>query len=561
MKIKFLLLFLLSFAGLYAKAEAETVPQWVFDLWEKNEGLIDSIRVYPTDPEAPHLTTYIIYYNQPMKHAVVGSPHFPMRALLTVDNTVDAINAVNHVYCSGYSIDSNDLVRPNFVFAHTVDGSNEIAHRYKANNIQIEHRYFQYSAPDKCWEQLDDCRAEEAAQDFHALFDALKKVLKGKWVMSGGSKGGITTLLQHTFFPNDMDIFVPYSAPFFDTDRDYNMQKYWYENGWSKEFLDIFSNIRKNSLRNYEKIFPIYWKMNIGGKENTEERRDSLFGEYLISIAQFGIDEHCYKDTATIRKQMHINDSIMELKGLAYGDTVYAFMMDRGIYSLDSISKWIDTLRAYPDAKARIMRESVNKRHFRPFGIKREEWFKGETVDGNAYAYQSKCELGYYDIRFDLICDDPEDGERWNQFWQEKYGCIRDNSKPFFKTLTFSRALYDQAVETTKNATKPIMFIYGLDDAWTGAAMKDEFINNSNVRKYILPAQNHLVKFTSNTDPVKCTQMLQFLDQVLGSPVTSIGISAVDNEQKTGYSKVMENGQIYILRNNRKYTMSGVEVK
>ena len=36
--------------------------------------------------------------------------------------------------------------------------------------------------------------------------------------MSGCSKGGIATLLQHTFFPNDMDIFVPYVAPFFDTD-------------------------------------------------------------------------------------------------------------------------------------------------------------------------------------------------------------------------------------------------------------------------------------------------------------------------------------------------------
>jgi len=36
----------------------------------------------------------------------------------------------------------------------------------------------------------------------------LKKVLKGKWVMSGVSKGGITTLLQHAFYPEDMDVFV-----------------------------------------------------------------------------------------------------------------------------------------------------------------------------------------------------------------------------------------------------------------------------------------------------------------------------------------------------------------
>ena len=559
MKNKFLLLFLLLLAGLCAKAE--TPPQWVSDLMEKNKGMIDSIRVYPTDPKAPHLTTYIIYYNQPMKHAVVGSPHFHMRALLTVDNTVDATNAVNHVYCSGYNLELGYLARPDSTFAHSIDCSTEIAHRYKANFIQIEHRYFQYSAPDKCWEQMDDCRAEEAAQDFHELFDAMKKVFKGKWVMSGVSKGGITTLLQHTFFPNDMDIFVPYSAPFFDTDRDRYMQKYWYENGWNKEYRDLFATIRRNCLNNYEKIFNIYWFMNIG-ENNTQERRKKLFGDYLSSATQLGYEEHCYSDTASIRGQIHINDSILNEKGLEYGDTVYAFMVERSTFSLDSLANWLDTLRAYSKAnKTSIKRKTVNKRYYRPFGIMEEEWYEGDSIGGKAYEYQSKCELGYYDVRFDLIFDDPEEGEQWENLWQENYGCLRDHDAPYFKSRTFSRALYDKAVETTKNATKPILFVYGLDDAWTGAAMKDEFINSKNVRKYILPAQNHMVNFTANTDPAKCTQMLQFLDQVLGSPVTSIGISAVDNKQKTGYSKVMENGQIYILRNGKKYTMSGVEVK
>ena len=121
----------------------------------------------------------------------------------------------------------------------------EIAHRYHSNYIQVEHRYFQFSAPAECWTRLDDLRAEEAAADFHNLFEALKKVLKGKYVMSGVSKGGITTLLQHKFYPNDMDVFVPYAAPFFNTDRDLEMQKYWYTTGWSKEFLDMFMTIRQ----------------------------------------------------------------------------------------------------------------------------------------------------------------------------------------------------------------------------------------------------------------------------------------------------------------------------
>jgi uncharacterized repeat protein (TIGR02543 family) len=85
--------------------------------------------------------------------------------------------------------------------------------------------------------------AEEAAADFHNLFDGLKKVLKGKWVMSGVSKGGITTLIQHAFYPNDMDIFVPYSAPFFDTDRDKEMTRYWYHTGWDKSFTNVQSDL------------------------------------------------------------------------------------------------------------------------------------------------------------------------------------------------------------------------------------------------------------------------------------------------------------------------------
>ncbi|MBQ9603124.1 MAG: hypothetical protein IJR42_04875 [Paludibacteraceae bacterium] len=41
----------------------------------------------------------------------------------------------------------------------------------------------------------------------------------------------ITTLLQHRLYPDDADVYVPYSAPFFNTDRDTTMQRYWYTNG------------------------------------------------------------------------------------------------------------------------------------------------------------------------------------------------------------------------------------------------------------------------------------------------------------------------------------------
>ena len=213
------------------------------------------------EPAAPNTTTYIIYFHQPVKHAEPDGPSFPMRALITVDNSMDPTTAVNHLYCTGYALYQPFVDSPDYTFKKDANScAEEIANRYRANYISIEHRYYAFSAPPQCWTNLDDLRAEEAAEDFHNLVVALKKVLKGKWVMSGVSKGGITTLLQHTFHPEDMDIYVPYSAPFFDSDRDTTMQTYWYQNGWNQEFLDMFMAIRQTGISD-STIYNIFYKM------------------------------------------------------------------------------------------------------------------------------------------------------------------------------------------------------------------------------------------------------------------------------------------------------------
>ncbi len=101
---KFLLLAITIFMAMYGAAQKENVPQWLTDLQTLNPGLIDSMSYYPTDPAAPNTTTYVIYFHQPLKHAVPDGPSFPMRALITVDNQMDPTTAVNHVYCTGYAL-------------------------------------------------------------------------------------------------------------------------------------------------------------------------------------------------------------------------------------------------------------------------------------------------------------------------------------------------------------------------------------------------------------------------------------------------------------------------
>ena len=530
----------------------EQLPKWAQDVWDKNAGLIDSVLYYDQDPKGPDTRSYVIYYHQPLKHAQPTGEQFRLRAVITVFNDSDPTKAVNHIYASGYNIDCDGRPDSSFL-AEKNECTMEIAWRYHANYIQIEHRYFHLSAPDECWTRLDDLRAEEAAADFHNLFEGLKKVLKGKYVMSGVSKGGITTLLQHKFYPNDMDIFVPYSAPFFDTDRDLEMQKYWYTTGWSKEFLDIFMAVRKKGINNKETIFPIYTKMYGGAK--TEGRKDTLYSCYLMSVASFGIDEHAYSDTASIRRQIKENDSIMRTKGIMdYCDTVYAYMIQKEKFSLKNFPEWLDTLRKYPDQNQAPIHYQ-RRFSIRPFGIKSSEWYDRDSLKGEAYEYQSKCELGYFDFRFDLIIDDPATAKQYNDYWVEHAGCARDLSTPYYRTLTFNPSLYNETMTATQNATKPIVLLYGLDDNWTGAAVKDQYINGTTVRKFILPAQNHLVSFSSNTDQAKCNAIRAILDGVLSTPQ---GIDEVDFRNENVESrKVLVNGQIIIIRNNEKYDITG----
>ena len=547
-------------------------PQWLQTLESQNAGLIDSTAYYPAHPSAPDYRTYVVYFHQPLEHATPGSGQFPMRALITVNTKNDPTTAVNHVYCSGYSIVSNYVYNsPDSVFAKSFDCMTEIAHRYQANFIQIEHRYFQYSAPSQCWTNLDYLRAEEAAEDFHNLFEALKTVLKGKWVMSGVSKGGITTLLQHTFYPNDMDIYVPYAAPFFRTDRDTVMQQYLYNHGWDKEYRDWFMAVRKAALagapaqlETTNTIWPIFLKMN--AQRYTQPHLDSLFCYYMGNAAYFGFNERAYSDTASVRKQFAKNDSIIQsynwqsYNWQSYNDTVLAYLITSNKLQLDSIGKWLDTLRKYPDKQLIPGRRFV-RNSYRPFGIREEEWWGAEDKEhidnARAYEYQAKRELGFYDYRFDMLAPTPEDAAVFNAYWKAKAGCMLDIYHPYYASLTYNPALYDRVMTATQAATKPIVLIYGEDDPWTGAAVKDEFINGNNVKKFILPAQNHTARFTSDTDKAQCDAIRAAIEAVLGTPE---GWEETPSDSPSRGEKVLRDGQLLIKRGEKTYTVTGSRI-
>ena len=96
-------------------------------------------------------------------------------------------------------------------YAYRPDYREELSQLLDANIVFVEHRYFLGSTPDpRDWHYLT---AEASACDLHDVRQLLGAIYPGKWIATGISKGGTTTMLYATFFPGDVDGYVPYVGP------------------------------------------------------------------------------------------------------------------------------------------------------------------------------------------------------------------------------------------------------------------------------------------------------------------------------------------------------------
>jgi hypothetical protein len=87
----------------------------------------------------------------------------------------------------------------------------ELAEILDANELQVEYRYFGESKPDSInWALLN---SHQASFDYHRIYTLFKSYYKKRWVSTGWSKGGQTSLIYRRHFPDDMMAVVAYDTP------------------------------------------------------------------------------------------------------------------------------------------------------------------------------------------------------------------------------------------------------------------------------------------------------------------------------------------------------------
>lgn len=165
----------------------------------------------------PYSEYYQFWFEQPVDHNDPSKGTFKQKVLLGHKKD----NAPVIVELQGYNI--------------WTEKEGELSNLLKGNQLTIEHRFFDQSVPASGipWDYLT---IKQAATDQHEIIQAIKKAVypDSKWVTTGISKGGQTTIYHRYFYPNDVDVSVPYVAPLNLEYVDPRLQKFLDKAGFNK---------------------------------------------------------------------------------------------------------------------------------------------------------------------------------------------------------------------------------------------------------------------------------------------------------------------------------------
>jgi hypothetical protein len=184
-----------SMIGLTAAVPAYAGPAAASpDLADRLEALPGVTVVSEEAAPAPGLRFFFLTFRQPVDHRNPAGPTFEQRFQLL--HRAEDRPMVLHT--TGYDM-------PEVPFR------SEPTALLDANQISVEQRFFTPSRPARAdWTKLN---IWQAATDHHRIVAELETVYTAKWISTGASKGGMTSVYHRRFYPRDVDGVVAYVAP------------------------------------------------------------------------------------------------------------------------------------------------------------------------------------------------------------------------------------------------------------------------------------------------------------------------------------------------------------
>lgn len=366
---------------------------------------------------------YVASFTQPLDHRHPEKGSFQQRVIVAHVGFDRPTVIVTEGYGAAYAL------RPSY--------REELSKLFNANMIFVEYRYFLESTPTpKDWQYLT---AENSADDLHAITTAFKTIYPQKWIATGISKGGQTALLYRTFYPDDVDVSVPYVAPLC----------YGVEDGRHEPFLHKVS-----TPENRKKI---------------EDFQLEVLKRKTTLLPRF--EKYCTEKKYSFRAPL---EEIFDYSVLEYSFALW---------------QWGTPVSSIPAVTA------TNDELFKHLLAISEPGYFASDSPNTSFFVQAARELGYYGY-------DVKPFKKYLSIKSVKGYLHRLMLPEELKNMRFDKKLSKKITNFLKKNDPKIVFIYGQNDPWTAAGVT-WLKNKENIRVFIQPDGSHLARISTLTEKDK----------------------------------------------------------
>lgn len=219
---------------------------------------------------------YLLFVQQPVDHNQPEIGTFSQRVYVMHAGEDRPTVMVTEGYGAAYAASSRYI--------------DEVARLLNANLIVVEHRYFLESTPEPLnWDYLT---AENSANDLHRVNRMMRTIYSQKWLSTGISKGGQTTMIYRTFFPNDVDISIPYVGPLCRGVEDGRHEPFLREMVGTPEDRATLLAFQHELLKRRDRIMPLFEEFckakELKFRIPLEQVYDFCVLEYPFAFWQYG---------------------------------------------------------------------------------------------------------------------------------------------------------------------------------------------------------------------------------------------------------------------------------
>jgi len=397
---------------------------------------VKSVEVLPCDTFFKE--KYLLRVEQPVNHHKKNGATFVQRVYVGFAGKEKPTVFVTEGYNAGYA------GNPRYI--------NELCPLLFANEVVVEHRYFGESVPEpNDWKFLT---IEQAAADHHRINELMKTVFHGKFISTGISKGGQTTMYYKYFYPDDVAVAVPYVAPLNFSDDDSRVNPF-------------IQNIGSEDCRN--KI----WDFQI----EILKKKDAL----LPAFSRLANEQNYHFD------YVGGIEAAFEYSVLEYPFAFWQW----GFIPCSEI----------PDEAAA---DSTFLKHF--LSVSPMDYFADECIRQYwPFFYQALTEIGYYGY----------DTTGMGQYFDAIHGLTFSFCAPEGTHPKFDGKMMKKVDKFLKNKGNNMIYLYGEYDPWSSTAFvpKD---GKTNALKVVKAGGSHTTRIL-NLPEEQRTQVLDSLGKWLGS--------------------------------------------